>query len=82
VPFVAGERYSIADISAMVAVDFAAKAINFARARGARGSQAVVRSSIETTERHGEPASGDLMTAALLSDDHCRVNVDRFAGVL
>jgi glutathione S-transferase len=30
VPFVAGERYSIADITAMVTVDFAAKAINFA----------------------------------------------------
>lgn len=29
-PFVAGERYSIADITAMVTVDFAAKAINFA----------------------------------------------------
>jgi glutathione S-transferase len=30
VPFVAGERYSIADITAMVTIDFAAKAINFA----------------------------------------------------
>jgi glutathione S-transferase len=30
VPFVAGERYSIADITAMVTVDFAAKAIKFA----------------------------------------------------
>jgi len=30
VPFVAGERYSIADITAIVTVDFAAKAINFA----------------------------------------------------
>jgi glutathione S-transferase len=30
VPFVAGERYSIADITAMVTADFAAKAINFA----------------------------------------------------
>jgi glutathione S-transferase len=30
VPFVAGERYSIADISAMVTVDFAAKVNNFA----------------------------------------------------
>jgi glutathione S-transferase len=30
VPFVAGERYSIADITAMVTVDFAAKAIHFA----------------------------------------------------
>jgi len=29
-PFVAGERYSIADITAMVTIDFAAKAINFA----------------------------------------------------
>jgi glutathione S-transferase len=28
-PFVAGERYSIADITAMVTVDFAAKGINF-----------------------------------------------------
>ena len=28
-PFVAGERFSIADITALVAVDFAAKAINF-----------------------------------------------------
>jgi glutathione S-transferase len=28
VPFVAGERYSIADITALVTVDFAAKAIN------------------------------------------------------
>ena len=30
VPFVAGERYSIADITALVTVDFAAKAINLA----------------------------------------------------
>jgi glutathione S-transferase len=29
-PFVAGERYSIADITALVTVDFAAKAISFA----------------------------------------------------
>jgi glutathione S-transferase len=29
VPFVAGERYSIADITAMVTADFAAKAIDF-----------------------------------------------------
>src|SRR5882757_1858237 len=29
VPFVAGEHYSIADITALVTVDFAAKAINF-----------------------------------------------------
>jgi glutathione S-transferase len=29
VPFVAGGRYSVADITALVAVDFAAKAINF-----------------------------------------------------
>jgi glutathione S-transferase len=29
VPFVAGDRYSVADITAMVTVDFAAKAINF-----------------------------------------------------
>ncbi|MFJ2363768.1 glutathione S-transferase family protein [Pseudomonas sp. NPDC087697] len=29
VPFVAGDRYSVADITALVAVDFAAKAINF-----------------------------------------------------
>ena len=28
VPFVAGEHYSIADITALVTVDFAAKAIN------------------------------------------------------
>jgi glutathione S-transferase len=30
VPFVAGERYSIADITALVTVDFAAKALGFA----------------------------------------------------
>jgi glutathione S-transferase len=30
VPFVAGERYSIADITAMVTIGFAAKAINLA----------------------------------------------------
>jgi glutathione S-transferase len=29
-PFVAGQRFSVADITALVAVDFAAKAINFA----------------------------------------------------
>jgi glutathione S-transferase len=29
VPFVAGDRYSVADITALVTVDFAAKAINF-----------------------------------------------------
>ena len=29
VPFVAGQRFSVADITALVAVDFAAKAINF-----------------------------------------------------
>ena len=29
VPFVAGQRFSVADITALVTVDFAAKAINF-----------------------------------------------------
>jgi glutathione S-transferase len=29
VPFVAGDRYSVADITALVTVDFAAKAIDF-----------------------------------------------------
>jgi glutathione S-transferase len=28
-PFVAGQRFSVADITALVTVDFAAKAINF-----------------------------------------------------
>jgi glutathione S-transferase len=29
VPFVAGQRFSVADITALVTTDFAAKAINF-----------------------------------------------------
>jgi len=48
---VAGEHYSIADITALVTVDFAAKAINFPLPDEHEATEALVRAGIQASER-------------------------------
>jgi len=52
VPFVAGERYSAADITALVTVDFA-KALQLSITGRARRPQALVRNRLQPSQRGG-----------------------------